>query len=76
MPRSNGMEVDDDPRIVTQTQNALLEVARSTHERPLDYGVIPRSAFYERAHGVYAVVHTLDPVPYSCFILQKGVVLT
>jgi len=68
------MEVNDDPAVVTETQDALLKAARSAHERPLEFGVVPRLEFYERARDVYAVVHTLDPAPYSCFILQKGVV--
>lgn len=68
------MEVNDDPAVVTETQEAVLHVARSNHERPLDFGIIPRVEFYRRAQAAYAVVHTLDSAPYSCFILQKGVV--
>jgi L-fucose mutarotase len=68
------MEVDDDAAIVTETQAAVLEVAREAHERPIEFGVVPRLEFYKRARSVYAVVHTLDTAPYSCFILQKGVV--
>ena len=44
------------------------------HPLPLDYAVVPRLDFYERAKNVFAVVHTLDSRPYGCFILQKGVV--
>jgi len=33
-----------------------------------------RLDFYHRAKSVYAVVHTLDSIPYGCFILQKGVI--
>ena len=33
-----------------------------------------RLDFYQRAKSVYAVIHTLDDVPYGCFILQKGVI--
>lgn len=68
------MEVNDDPAVVTESQEAILEVARSVHERPLDFGVIPRVEFYRRAQSAYAVVHTLESAPYSCFVLQKGVV--
>jgi L-fucose mutarotase len=31
-------------------------------------------SFYERAKGVFAVVHTLEDQPYGCFILHKGVI--
>ena len=68
------MEVDDDPVKTTSTQDALLEFARASEGRDLDYGVIPRLSFYERAKAAYAVVHTLDAQPYGCFILHKGVI--
>ncbi|WP_210508949.1 RbsD/FucU family protein [Naasia sp. SYSU D00057] len=68
------MEVDDDPSIVVEVQDEVLEVARAGHEKPLEYGIVPRLEFYERAKGVYAVVKTLESRPYGCFILQKGVV--
>ena len=36
--------------------------------------VVPRLDFYDRAKQVFAVVHILETEPYSCFVLQKGVV--
>ena len=69
------MEVQDDPALTTPTQDALLALASAAEGRPLEYGVVPRLSFYERASGAYAVVHTLDPAPYGCFILHKGVIL-
>jgi L-fucose mutarotase len=68
------MEVDDDASIVTGNQEAVLELARVEAGRQLEYGVIPRLDFYQRAKDVYAVVHTLEPQGYGCFILQKGVI--
>lgn len=68
------MEVEDDPARTTATQDELLALASSVEGRALQYGVVPRLDFYERAKGVYAIVHTLDSVPYGCFILHKGVV--
>lgn len=68
------MEVDDDPSIVAPVQEEVLAVARANHEKPLEYGIVPRLAFYERAKDVFAVVKTLDTRPWGCFILQKGVV--
>jgi L-fucose mutarotase len=68
------MEVDDDPAITTPTQDALLELACSVEGRDLAYAVVPRLEFYERATSAYAVVHTLDAVPYGCFLLHKGVI--
>ena len=68
------MEVDGDPAKTTSTQDALLELARVSEGRDLEYGVIPRLSFYDRARAAYAVVHTLDAQPYGCFILHKGVI--
>jgi len=68
------MEVEDDPARTTATQDELLALASSVEGRVLEYGVVPRLEFYQRARGVYAIVHTLDTVPYGCFILHKGVV--
>lgn len=68
------MEVDNDPSTTTDAQVALLALASQAEGRDLVFGVVPRLDFYERAKNVYAVVHTLDTVPYGCFILHKGVV--
>jgi L-fucose mutarotase len=68
------MEVDGDASIVTASQSAVLELARAGHDGPLEYAVVDRLDFYERARHVFAVVHTLEAEPYGCFILQKGVI--
>jgi L-fucose mutarotase len=68
------MEVKDDPTLTTPVQDRVLAIAAAAHPSPLAYGVVPRHDFYRRAREVYAVVHTLETEPYSCFILQKGVV--
>ena len=68
------MEVDEDPSRTTSTQEALLDLASRTEGRPLEYGVVPRLEFYERAKTAYAVVHTLEAQPYGCFLLHKGVI--
>lgn len=68
------MEVDEDPARTTDEQRAVLEAARAAHPAPLEWEVVPRLDFYERARSTYAVVHTLETRPYGCFLLQKGVV--
>jgi L-fucose mutarotase len=68
------MEVDDDPAKTTTTQDDLLALASSMDGRALQYTVVPRLDFYERARDAYAVVHTLDARPYGCFLLHKGVI--
>ena len=68
------MEVADDPVKTTSLQDDVLSLAIETEERELEFGVIPRLDFYQRAKGAYAVVHTLEDQPYGCFILHKGVI--
>jgi L-fucose mutarotase len=68
------MEVEDDPKRTTAVQDAMLELAIASEGRPLQFGVIPRLEFYDVARQCFAVVHTLDAVPYGCFVLTKGVV--
>lgn len=68
------MEVEDDPNKTTSLQDDLLALAKKAENRDLEYGVIPRLNFYERAKNAYAVVHTLEDQPYGCFILHKGVI--
>ncbi len=68
------MEVEDDPVKTTSLQDELLALATQSEGRDLEYGIIPRLDFYERAKQAYAVVHTLEDQPYGCFILHKGVI--
>lgn len=68
------MEVEDDPVKTTSLQDDVLSLAIESEERELEFGVIPRLDFYQRAKGAYAVVHTLEDQPYGCFILHKGVI--
>jgi L-fucose mutarotase len=70
------MEVDGDPSKTTSAQDALIALACESEGRSMDYSVVPRLDFYERAKGAYAVVHTLDDQPYGCFILHKGVIFS
>jgi L-fucose mutarotase len=68
------MEVDDDASVVTDNQRRVLDAAGRAHGTPLEYGIIKRLDFYERVRHVSVVIHTLEPQPWGCFILQKGVV--
>lgn len=68
------MEVEDDPVKTTSLQDDVLSLAIESEDRELEFGVIPRLDFYQRAKGAYAVVHTLEDQPYGCFILHKGVI--
>jgi len=68
------MEVEDDASIVTENQRLVLDLASRENGSPLEYGIIPRLDFYQRVRSVSVVIHTLEPQPWGCFILQKGVV--
>lgn len=68
------MEVEDDPQKITKVQESFVELVRDHQPTVTEFGVISRSAFYQRARSAFAVVHTLETAPYSCFILHKGVV--
>lgn len=68
------MEAQDDPALVLEPHDEVLALARKAHPAPVEFEVIPRFAFYERARSAFAVVKTLDQRPYACFVLKKGVV--
>ncbi len=68
------MEVEGDSAKTTAQQDAVLRLAQTSHPQPLEWGIIPRLEFYKRAREAFAVVHVLDPAPWGCFILHKGVI--
>ena len=70
------MEVDEDPVKTTPAQDVLIALVCESEGRALEFAVVARLDFYERAKGAYAVVHTLDDQPYGCFIFHKGVIFS
>ena len=68
------MEAEENPAVTNGTIDAVLAIARAEHDESLEFGVIPRFEFYERAKNASAVVLTLESAPYCDFILTKGVV--
>ena len=68
------MVVAEDPARTTTRGDEVLAAAIAAEGRELEWGVIPRFEFYERAAKAYAVVHTLEDEGYNDFILTKGVV--
>ena len=68
------MGPDDGATDANDVQERILAVASRHHGSSLEFGVIPRMAFYDRADQAFAVVHTLETAPYCDFILTKGVV--
>lgn len=68
------MEVENDPTLIAPIQQQVLDYVRENHMPTIEFGLIPRMEFYERARNTAAVIHTLEDQPYGCFILTKGVV--
>lgn len=68
------MEVENNPALVAPIQQSVLDYVRDVYGPSVEYGIIPRLDFYERAKNAFAVIHTLEDQPYGCFILTKGVV--
>ena len=67
------MEADDQSP-ATSTHEKVLDVARASHTRPLEFSLIPRHDFYSVATECALIVQCLGTAPYSCFIVHKGVV--
>ncbi len=68
------MGPQDDPSAENERQRAVLEVARRHHDPELEFGVLARFDFYDRAKQAHAIIATLETAPYCDFILTKGVV--
>jgi L-fucose mutarotase len=68
------MEIDGSPDEITVATERLQKAADAAEGRPVRIASVERFAFYEMAKPVFAFVHTGETVPYSCYLLRKGVV--
>ena len=68
------MEVVGAPDQIPEVQRAFHEVVSRAAGRAVRMGSLPRSEFYERVRGAFAVVATSEARPYGCFLLTTGVV--
>lgn len=68
------MEVDGRSDEVTSATEALADAASAAEGRPVEVASVERFAFYEAAREAAFFVHTGETVPYSCYLLRKGVV--
>lgn len=68
------MEIDDSPEEITVATERLQAAADAAEGRHVAIASVERFAFYELARPVFAFVHTGETVPYSCYLLRKGVV--
>ncbi|MGI8947273.1 MAG: RbsD/FucU family protein [Ornithinimicrobium sp.] len=73
-PCVDRMEVDGRPEEITDATRSLQVVAEAAEGREVAIGSVERFAFYERARDAMIFVQTGETVPYSCYLLRKGVV--
>lgn len=67
------MQIDGRPDEVTDATTALGEAARAAGT-DAEIASVERFDFYTEAEGAMAMVQTGETIPYSCYLLRKGVV--
>lgn len=68
------MEVDGAPEQVNAATARLQAVADEAEGRSVTISSLERFSFYEAATEAAVFVQTGETVPYSCYLLRKGVV--
>ena len=68
------MEIDGSPEEITAATERLQKAADAAEGRSVAIASVERFAFYDMAKPAYAFVQTGETVPYSCYLLRKGVV--
>jgi L-fucose mutarotase len=68
------MEIDGAPDEISAATERLQKAADEAEGRPVRIASVERFAFYETAKPVRFFVQTGETVPYSCYLLRKGVV--
>lgn len=68
------MQIDGSPDEITTATEHLQKVADAAEGSPVRIGSVERFAFYEMAAPTTVFVQTGETVPYSCYLLRKGVV--
>jgi len=71
---ANRMEVDDNPKELTETHKEFIQVVKDVSGENWKVGSIERQSFYAESKKSYAIVTTTDARPFGCFILIKGVI--
>lgn len=68
------MEIDGSPDEVTSATAALQTAADEAEGGQVTVAHVERFDFYELAKEAHVFVQTGETVPYSCYLLRKGVV--
>ena len=68
------MQIDEAPDEINAATSALQEAADAAEGRAVAIRGVARFDFYDMARKAYAFVQTGETIPYSCYLLRKGVV--
>lgn len=68
------MEIDGAPEEITAATAQLQEIADEEEGRAVAIASVERFRFYDMATQVFAFVQTGETIPYSCYLMRKGVV--
>jgi L-fucose mutarotase len=68
------MEIDGAPDEINAATAGLQKAADVAEGRSVRIASVERFAFYESARPASAFVQTGETIPYSCYLLRKGVV--
>ena len=68
------MEVVGKPDEIPAVQQAVQDVVRRAAPAVPPLIGLERHSFYASARAAFAVVQCLDPRPYGCFLVRKGVI--
>jgi L-fucose mutarotase len=68
------MQIDGSPDEISSVTAGLGAIADDAERRGVGIASLERFSFYEAAKEATAFVQTGETVPYSCYLLRKGVV--
>lgn len=68
------MEIDGEPDEITTATTALADAVGAAENREIPIIGIERFAFYDQAARAMVMIQTGETVPYSCYLMTKGVV--
>jgi L-fucose mutarotase len=74
-PATLRMVPDGDPTFWSPSHEDFEVELTRLEGRNINAEPLERTKFYDLALKAFAVVHTSDPQPFSCFLITKGVVL-
>ena len=68
------MQIDNAPDEMGTVHEDAFTILTTAKPDDAKLGSIERQDFYARAQGAFAVVASVDPRAFGCFILRKGVI--